>query len=123
MGEDRECACVCVLTFGSLMPSGVKWSMPKWIHVGRYATPGEQAQAIEQSIQQVPRQPGDCEDYNENCDAWSVSGECDKNPGYMVGSVGQPGACLKACGRCDIMRASKEQHLSEGTAEQRRLSR
>lgn len=104
--------------------AGVKWSMPKWIHVGRYAVPGEEApQAIEQSIQVVPKRPGECEDTNDNCDAWAVTGECDKNPGFMVGTAAQPGACLKACSRCDILAAFKKQQQPEATAEQRRLNR
>jgi hypothetical protein len=103
--------------------AGVKWSMPKWIHVGRYATAGEEVHAVEQSIQLVPKHPGECEDSNDNCDAWSVTGECDKNPGYMIGTAAQPGACLKACNRCDVLAAFKKQQQPEATAEQRRLNR
>ena len=66
---------------------------------------------------------GECEDLNDNCDAWSVTGECDKNAAYMVGSPEQPGACLKACGRCDILKKFREQHQPEATATQRKLSR
>jgi prolyl 4-hydroxylase len=95
--------------------------MPKWIHVGRYAVYGEQAQAVDQQIQHIPQHPGDCSDANENCDAWAVTGECDKNPGYMVGDVHRPGACLKACNRCDILKAFSEAHKAEAAATQRRL--
>jgi prolyl 4-hydroxylase len=99
--------------------------MPKWIHVGRYASPGEAAEVIEQTPQVVPKQPGECDDMNENCDAWSVSGECEKNPGYMIGTVERPGACLKACGRCDILKEFEKKHRPEAqaTATQRRLGR
>jgi prolyl 4-hydroxylase len=103
--------------------AGVKWSMPKWIHVGRYATAGEVPETVEQTVQVVPKHPGECEDENDSCDAWAVTGECDKNPGYMVGTVERPGACLKACGRCDMLKAFKAKQHPEGTAEQRKLSR
>lgn len=28
--------------------------------------------------------PGMCENYHEQCENWAKSGECEKNPGYMV---------------------------------------
>jgi len=99
--------------------------MPKWIHVGRYAQPGEVNQAIEQTIQEVPKRPGECADSHNNCDAWAVTGECDKNTAFMIGTADQPGACLKSCGRCDLWKQFREKHRAEAeaTAEQRRLSR
>lgn len=89
--------------------------MPKWIHVGRYAQPGEQEQNIEQTIQEVPKHPGECEDQNESCDAWAVTGECEKNSAFMVGTAERPGACLKACSRCDILKKFREAHQPEAT--------
>jgi hypothetical protein len=87
--------------------------MPKWLHVGRYALPGEPGgDAIEQVIQPLPSVAGDCADTNDNCEAWSVTSECDKNPAFMLGSIERPGACLKSCGRCDIFKAWKAAQLA-----------
>ena len=35
-----------------------------------------------------------CEDRNANCQNWAATGECEKNPGFMVD------ACRRACGVC-----------------------
>ncbi len=45
--------------------------------------------------------PGLCADQHDQCEQWASSGECERNPVYMVtgGSVGQ-GACRAACKAC-----------------------
>ncbi|KAL4432155.1 hypothetical protein ABPG77_005917 [Micractinium sp. CCAP 211/92] len=91
--ERRSMHTACPLT------KGVKWSAPKWVHVGHYATAGEQAQRIEQYTQTELHYP-DCKDNNEGCQGWASSGECDKNPSFMVGTKEAPGQCIKACNRC-----------------------
>ena len=50
---------------------------------------------------------GFCSDESENCAAWAAAGECTKNPGYMLGTVGD-GACLKSCGKCPPAAAHTE---------------
>ena len=35
---------------------------------------------------------------------WADGGECEHNKNYMVGTKDNPGACLLACDRCDLMR-------------------
>ena len=41
-----------------------------------------------------------CEDHNKECAHWAASGECEKNPGYMVGNDSD-GVCLRSCHKCD----------------------
>ena len=52
-----------------------------------------------------PPAPPGCKDTLPECDGWADGGECENNPGYMVGRKGDPGACLLSCGRCDLMAA------------------
>ncbi|KAF5457198.1 hypothetical protein F2P56_021316 [Juglans regia] len=67
---------------------GEKWSATKWIHV--------------RSFEKSARHPdnGDCVDEDENCPMWAKSGECEKNPLYMVGSEHSNGNCRKSCKVC-----------------------
>lgn len=106
---------------------GVKWSMPKWIHVGHYAMGGERAEAIEQKPQKLPKRdvPDGCEDLDELCYEWAESGECERNPTFMVGTRARPGKCVASCNRCDLMTdtgAEKQHHevLEEQAAEKAR---
>jgi prolyl 4-hydroxylase len=66
----------------------------------------EKPQEVLVKTQQVGKEvaPGVfCKDKHQNCFSWSEAGECKKNAGYMVGTVGAPGACLASCGRCDLL--------------------
>ncbi|XP_019085360.1 PREDICTED: probable prolyl 4-hydroxylase 6 [Camelina sativa] len=62
---------------------GEKWSATRWIHVRSFGK----------------RQSG-CVDENESCEIWAMEGECEKNPGYMVGSEKELGFCRKSCKAC-----------------------
>mmetsp|Transcript_23212 Transcript_23212/g.59286 ORF Transcript_23212/g.59286 Transcript_23212/m.59286 type:complete len:349 (-) Transcript_23212:555-1601(-) len=100
---------------------GVKWSMPKWIHVGHYSMGGERAVAIEQKPQKIPKpnQPEGCTDGDDLCSEWAEAGECDRNPTFMVGSRGRPGKCISSCDRCDIVTdsgAERAQHQENEAA-------
>jgi len=68
---------------------GEKWSATKWIHM--------------LPVDEIWRNP-DCVDENEHCSAWAKAGECEKNPGYMVGSsLGSKeelGYCRLSCKAC-----------------------
>jgi prolyl 4-hydroxylase len=44
--------------------------------------------------------PGECKDYNDNCQNWAIMGECTKNAPYMVGADGSEGECKAACKAC-----------------------
>jgi hypothetical protein len=39
----------------------------------------------------------------QECPVWAESGECEVNPGFMVGNKREPGACLASCARCDLL--------------------
>ena len=97
---------------------GVKWSMPKWIHVGHYAMNGERPEAIEQQPQVVPKVKSldGCDDADDLCEDWAAAGECKRNVNYMVGDRARPGKCIKSCGRCDLVRNTG----AEGERQERR---
>ena len=67
---------------------GVKWTATKWIRAKKFG------------VQQAPK-PGECADLNESCAGWASDGECDKNPGFMVGNPGgAQGSCMLSCKKC-----------------------
>ncbi|XP_043687073.1 probable prolyl 4-hydroxylase 7 [Telopea speciosissima] len=66
---------------------GEKWSATKWIHVRSFDRPKHSGS-------------GECVDENENCSRWAATGECDKNPRYMVGTGDSYGFCRKSCNVC-----------------------
>ncbi|EFJ50167.1 hypothetical protein VOLCADRAFT_80309 [Volvox carteri f. nagariensis] len=84
---------------------GVKWSATKWIHVGPYSMGAEKAVEVTRVIYAPPPPPAvpGCINTHKLCDHWAESGECESNPGYMVGQLGSPGACNLACNRCDLI--------------------
>ena len=86
---------------------GIKWSAAKWIHVGRYSdgSDDERPELIEQTVNPVPGSKGRdrCDDLNELCPEWAKSGECTRNPVFMVGNRARPGQCLLSCKRCDLV--------------------
>ncbi|KAG2714395.1 hypothetical protein I3760_03G024800 [Carya illinoinensis] len=67
---------------------GEKWSATKWIHVRSFDKPAGDTDS------------GDCVDLDENCPMWAKTGECEKNPLYMVGSNNSSGKCRKSCKVC-----------------------
>ncbi|XP_074592317.1 putative prolyl 4-hydroxylase 6 [Curcuma longa] len=67
---------------------GEKWSAPKWIHVSSYDN------------LQEPSSTEECSDYNENCSYWASTGQCQKNPNYMIGNGVTLGNCRKSCMVC-----------------------
>lgn len=66
---------------------GEKWSATKWIHVRNFEKP-------------VRTAADSCVDENDGCPGWAASGECEKNPVYMVGSKDAVGYCRKSCKVC-----------------------
>lgn len=64
---------------------GNKWSATKWMHVGPYGVPTEI--------------PG-CKDLDSMCAEWAISGECKKNPSFMIGGQGTEGHCRFSCKAC-----------------------
>eukprot|EP00887_Chlorella_sp_A99_P007247 scaffold2.g7247.t1 len=96
---------------------GTKYAATKWFHVAHYAMGGEAAERVEHVVHVPPPPPAPpgCKNENSACEAsawlalaspvgWAEGGECEHNKAYMVGTKQNPGACLLACGRCDLMR-------------------
>lgn len=78
---------------------GVKWTATKWIHSGAFRA-DEFEKELRAAAHEPLRDPGICEDHSPSCEDWAQSGECTKNPAYMVGDNGSLGSCRKACGKC-----------------------
>eukprot|EP00934_Nitzschia_sp_Nitz4_P008535 Nitzschia sp. Nitz4//scaffold47_size129522//15865//17730//NITZ4_003537-RA/size129522-snap-gene-0.192-mRNA-1//-1//CDS//3329552758//8525//frame0 len=51
----------------------------------------------------------DCEDMNPDCDLWAKSGECTKNPAYMLQN------CQKSCDVCDKISTSSTNPAEQGS--------
>ena len=77
---------------------GTKWTATKWIHQKPFHWDHKPVM-----YQDAPR---GCEDKSIECKMWGVTGECERNPGFMVGTPEHPGSCLWACKRCDIVGVS-----------------
>ena len=76
-------------------------SATKWVHVARYAVPGEAAVRVEHLVHVPPPPPAPpgCVDTDVHCAQWAESGECESNPKFMVNNKGAPGACIWSCQR------------------------
>jgi len=61
-----------------------KWTATKWIRAKRHSAAGEMPPSL-------------CMDDEEGCESWAASGECDANPGFMLGVDGFDGACALSC--------------------------
>ncbi|KAF8378352.1 hypothetical protein HHK36_029691 [Tetracentron sinense] len=64
---------------------GEKWSATKWIHVRSFDKKEKNTAS------------GECTDEDVSCPRWAATGECQKNPSYMVGSEASYGYCRKSC--------------------------
>ena len=80
---------------------GVKWSAPKWIHVGHYAGIGETPKQVNQHVQKVGAHG--CADSDDECADWAEQGKCETDADRMVGTKMRPGLCLMSCDRCDLL--------------------
>lgn len=68
---------------------GEKWTATKWIHVRGFNTNNLTIVSDE-----------GCTDEDVNCPNWAASGECQRNPVYMLGTPDYFGSCRKSCGAC-----------------------
>ena len=73
-------------------PNG--WCATK--HSKKWSGPGEDGFVIAPNGDRVPFNPKDpaCDDYDKGCDEWSATGECEKNPTFMLIH------CKKSCKVC-----------------------
>lgn len=80
---------------------GVKYSLAKWIRT----KPMRLQDAVDADIDAAEKLAGEgpCRDRRVECPEWASRGECTRNSGYMVGDFNNPGACLWACERCDLV--------------------
>ncbi|KAG2495663.1 hypothetical protein HYH03_006263 [Edaphochlamys debaryana] len=81
---------------------GVKWNAVKWIH-GEVFHPEEWEKSRKDWAKSLP-DPGVCADYHAGCEGWAASGECEKNPNFMLShrAGSAQGMCRKACSDCDV---------------------
>lgn len=85
---------------GCPVVSGVKWNAVKWIH-GKPFRDEEWQASLREPFKPLP-DPGECANLHDSCQMWADAGECEKNPGYMMGgNIGQ-GACRLACKDCEV---------------------
>ncbi|XP_006643817.1 probable prolyl 4-hydroxylase 6 [Oryza brachyantha] len=68
---------------------GEKWLAIKHIHL-RKNDPPKSLLASED----------ECTDEEDRCVSWAASGECDRNPVFMIGSPDYYGSCRKSCRVC-----------------------
>lgn len=80
---------------GCPVVKGVKWNAVKWIH-GIPFRGEEYERSLSQPHTPIP-DPGLCNDRHEMCNQWAKAGECQKNPGFMLGSSSGQGQCRLAC--------------------------
>jgi len=71
---------------------GVKWTATKWMHVNAIGKHGDDVHKI--FYEGGPQATESCKDTDDACRGWAESGECDKNPGFMLKS------CAMSCRAC-----------------------
>eukprot|EP00193_Tetraselmis_chui_P006702 CAMPEP_0177754512 /NCGR_PEP_ID=MMETSP0491_2-20121128/2050_1 /TAXON_ID=63592 /ORGANISM="Tetraselmis chuii, Strain PLY429" /LENGTH=352 /DNA_ID=CAMNT_0019269903 /DNA_START=203 /DNA_END=1261 /DNA_ORIENTATION=- len=94
---------------------GTKWSAAKWIHMAPYAVDDQKPVKFKEVVYkraEPERKAGDCVDIDESCGYWSKTGECERNPVFMIGSAANPGQCMFSCDACHV--ADKELQLAKG---------
>jgi prolyl 4-hydroxylase len=74
---------------------GVKWTGTLWFHAKPF-----RPESYEYSPDGAPPDPGTCTDSDARCADWAASGECEKNPSYMLGGASDPGMCRRSCKAC-----------------------
>jgi len=99
----NSCAGSCGLCTMDGSPLPLTESAPAWLERRATQHPVAQKLAAQHSgdpASQRRLQPTDataddrCTDFHSRCAAWSMAGECSKNPGFMRAS------CRKSCGSC-----------------------
>lgn len=65
-----------------------------------YATKFFHLKAIGGRNLSLESQDVECTDEDDNCPSWAATGECEKNPVFMVGSPDYYGTCRKSCNAC-----------------------
>ncbi|EEC70029.1 hypothetical protein OsI_00603 [Oryza sativa Indica Group] len=68
---------------------GEKWLAIKHIHLRKLDSPKSSLASEDE-----------CTDEDDRCVSWAASGECDRNPVFMIGSSDYYGSCRKSCRVC-----------------------
>ncbi|XP_052148355.1 probable prolyl 4-hydroxylase 6 [Oryza glaberrima] len=68
---------------------GEKWLAIKHIHLRKLDSPKSSLASEDE-----------CTDEDDRCVRWAASGECDRNPVFMIGSSDYYGSCRKSCRVC-----------------------
>lgn len=101
----------------SLFAAGTRWSLQKFLFVGRFAEKGETPQDTVTTINPEPLSSwADCRNQDPTCDTRWRDYSCYTNQTYMLGNVTHPGECLSTCMRCDIW----QEHLKLKAQQQQR---
>ncbi|GAX75294.1 hypothetical protein CEUSTIGMA_g2739.t1 [Chlamydomonas eustigma] len=75
---------------------GVKWTATVWVHSMPYRPTTFMAPTAAE-LKAQPH-PGVCKDLNVECSSWALSGECEKNAGFMQENCG---LSCKSCEPCE----------------------
>eukprot|EP01023_Acetabularia_acetabulum_P066496 TRINITY_DN8989_c0_g1_i7.p3 TRINITY_DN8989_c0_g1~~TRINITY_DN8989_c0_g1_i7.p3 ORF type:complete len:117 (-),score=12.14 TRINITY_DN8989_c0_g1_i7:87-437(-) len=95
---------------------GIKYTATIWIHPEAFRL---------EWLKEPPKtmvDPGDCKDHHELCDKWAGAGECDNNPGYMVGNNGSLGNCRRSCKICNVCSQNDRQCYQQNRQKEGYLS-
>ncbi|KAJ6833479.1 putative prolyl 4-hydroxylase 6 [Iris pallida] len=84
---------------------GEKWSATKRIftkafEVKKKAFDVKKKGLEEEEAASIMSDNNECTDEDNNCADWAASGECQRNPVFMLGSTDYYGSCRKSCGVC-----------------------
>lgn len=74
---------------------GEKWSATKWIRVKAF-----DVRKYSLSLSLSSSDGEECTDEDDNCPQWAATGECQKNPVFMLGTPDYYGTCRKSCNIC-----------------------
>lgn len=80
---------------------GVKWTATVWVHSEPFR-PEDLEGSPKDIMDDALWDPGMCQDIHNSCQFWAESGECENNPGYMLGGGGAVGNCRLACKACEV---------------------
>eukprot|EP00195_Chlamydomonas_chlamydogama_P013578 CAMPEP_0202891606 /NCGR_PEP_ID=MMETSP1392-20130828/1619_1 /ASSEMBLY_ACC=CAM_ASM_000868 /TAXON_ID=225041 /ORGANISM="Chlamydomonas chlamydogama, Strain SAG 11-48b" /LENGTH=352 /DNA_ID=CAMNT_0049575405 /DNA_START=201 /DNA_END=1259 /DNA_ORIENTATION=+ len=80
---------------GCPVVKGVKWTATVWVHSMPFRP--DTFRRVADDF----HDPGICKDHHVQCKQWADSGECKRNPNFMIGGNGAGGTCAKMCGSCE----------------------